>query len=342
DRAAIDGYAVRAAETVGAGDYNPLPIALADPEGRAVPPGRAALVVAGAAPPEGTDAILPFEAVQKSGLLIEILAAAAPGAGIERKGQQHRAGAILIEAGRVLRPQDLGILAALGVERLRVCRRPRIRVIIAPATPLALDRPARDANGAMLKALVARDGGTAETTSATPTRKALADAIARPGADAVLVAGRTGAGPNDEAPLALAEAGILAFHGVALRPGGSVGMGLVGTTPVILLPGDPLACLCAYDLLAGRLVRRLGGRSAALPYVAREIEIARKIVSAIGFVDCCRVRLEGGRAEPLGSADTGGLAAAVRADGFVLVPEALEGYAAGSRVTVYIYDTWTG
>ena len=111
-------------------------------------------------------------------------------------------------------------------------------------------------------------------------------------------------------------------------------MGLSGTTPVLLLPGDPLACLCAYELLAGRLIRSLGGRSPELPHPVREAEVGRKIVSAIGFVDLCRVRLVDGRVEPVGSAEFGGLASSVRADGFVVIPAPLEGICApGTRTS---------
>jgi molybdopterin molybdotransferase len=192
----------------------------------------------------------------------------------------------------------------------------------------------------MLRALVERDGGVPEAIGAgAGVRDALRRAVGAPGADLVVATGRTGTGPDDEAPLALAEAGELSVHGLALRPGGSTGMGLAGRVPVLLLPGDPLACLCAYELLAGRLVRRLGGRHPGLPHATRLAEVGRKIVSAVGLVEICQVRLVAGRVEPLGVAESGGLSAAARADGFVVVPAALEGYAPGARVTVHRYGS---
>ena len=153
----------------------------------------------------------------------------------------------------------------------------------------------------------------------------------------ILVAGRTGTGADDEAPPALAKLGELAIHGIALRPGGSTGMGLSGATPVLLLPGDPLACLCAYELLAGRLIRNLAGRSPELPHPVQMAKVGRKIVSAIGFVDLCRVRLVDGCVEPVASVEFGGLASAVRADGFLVIPAPLEGYAPGTEVKVHLY-----
>jgi molybdopterin molybdotransferase len=115
-------------------------------------------------------------------------------------------------------------------------------------------------------------------------------------------------------------------------------MGRVGETPVILLPGSPLHCLCAYDLLVGRLIRRLGGRASRLPYALRQAAVGRKIVSSIGNFELAQVRLVSGEAVPLGSAGSGGLAAAARAEGFVLIPAPLEGYRPGTPVSVYIYD----
>jgi molybdopterin molybdotransferase len=336
DCVSADGYAIRSEETVGAGNYNPLLFSIQ--EGiTPLLPASVARVAAGDALPPGADAVLPFEAVQANQGTLEVSSAIVPGAGIARKGEQVRAGNELLPASQPLRPQDLGLAASFGLTALPVVRQPRVRLVIAGAKPCAFSRPG-DANGPMLRALIARDGGVMETLcSGRSDRQAIAHAITGASADVILVAGRTGTGADDEAPLALAAAGEVAIHGIALRPGGTVGMGTAGSTPVFLLPGDPLACLCAYDLFAGRMIRRLGGRRPGLPYVAREFELVRKLVSTIGVVELCRVRLAQGKAEPLGSAEAGGLASAVRADGFVVVPAASEGYPPGARVEVYLY-----
>ena len=329
DCAGVDGYALRSSETEGASDYNPLLFTLNEPS-HPLPMAGAALVSAGTPLPCGADAVLPFDATQLKGATLEIFGAVAAGSGVERRGQQLRAGAALIETGRILRPQDAGLLASLGVKRVRVMRLPRVRLVIAGPKAFAGCTAADDANGPMLCGLIRRDGGVVEIMNAAePPCEAIGRAIAAPGADVILVAGRTGTGLDDEAPLALAKVGELAIHGVALRPGGSAGMGLTGTTPVLLLPGDPLGCLCAYELLAGRLIRGLGGRSSELPHPVQEAEVGRKIISAIGFVN--------GRVEPVGSSDFGGLASSVRADGFVVIPAPLEGYAPGTHVKVHLY-----
>lgn len=338
DRAADDGYAVRSRETIGAGAYNPISLALQAADAPLAASG-AALVNAGAPLPDGADAVLPFGAAHRAGALVEAVAAVAEGVGVERRGRELRSGAPLLDAAWELRPQDVAILAALRIARVQVVARPRVRIVLAgPKRSDVL--PHAEVNGRMLEALVARDGGEPSTTHLLPAAevaRAMARSLREPGADAILVVGRTGTGADDEAPLAVADAGELVVHGIALRPGGSAGMGRVASVPVVLLPGEPLACLCAYELLAARLIRRLGGRAPGLPHAVRQAEVTRKMVSAVGFVDVCQVRLAAGGVEPIGSAEDGGLASVVQADGFVVIPAPLEGHAPGDLVDVHLY-----
>jgi molybdopterin molybdotransferase len=332
-RAGLDGHAVRSTDVDGASAYDPVALRLQDPT-QPLGAAAAALVPAGATLPPGADAVLGFDVAQPTGGTVDVIAAVAPGAGVDRAGQQLRAGAPIAAAGRVLSPRDAALLATLGLARVGVVARPRVHVLVAGPK----EAGAADAHGPMLRALVARDGGDLDRLSLGDVTGAALALVARaPAPDLVLVTGRTGTGPDDVAAPALAEVGELALHGLALRPGGSAALGRAGTVPVVLLPGDPLACLVAYELLAGRLVRRLAGRGEGLPHPTRELEVRRKIVSAVGYVEVCQVRLVDGQVEPLGVADFGGLAAAAKADGFVIVPAPLEGYAPGTRVTVHLY-----
>lgn len=336
DLAARDGYALLSAETVGAGGYNPL---LFHIRGAESPLGAfsAVLVSAGTPLPPGADAVAPFELVRVATDIAELLGPVARGTGVILAGQEARKGAILIDTSRPLRPSDLGLISSFGIELIRVIRHPMVRLVVTGPNPSG--NPA-DANGPMLRALVARDGGLLEScTYGATKRDDIARLIARPGADVILVCGRTGTGADDEAPLALDVTGTLSIHGIALRPGGSCGMGSAGGVPVILLPGSPLACYSAYDLFAGRLIRRLGGRCSQLPYRIRKARAGRKIVSSVGDVEFCRVRFVAEEVIPIGSANAGGLASVARADGFVLVPAPLEGYAPGTLVDVYMYGS---
>ncbi len=337
DIAVMDGYALRCTETLGAGSYNPLVFCLQEDQ-RTLRPLSTVLVSSGAPMPLGADSIAPFDLVRAGSDTVELIGPVTRDAGVMHQGQEAREGMLVVGNSRPLRPSDLGLISSFGITELNVIRRPRVRLIFTGCKP-SPNCEMGDANGPMLCSLVARDGATIESSAyAISEQSVIAEMIARPGADAIVVCGRTGTGPDDVAPLALAAVGTLSFHGVAMRPGGSTGMGSVGGVPIILLPGSPGHCLCSYDMFAGRLIRGLGGRRRQLPYRGRHVTAGRKIVSSIGNVEFCQVRLVSGEAIPLGSAGSGGLVSAVRAEGFLLIPAPLEGYAPGASIDVYMYD----
>ena len=168
------------------------------------------------------------------------------------------------------------------------------------------------------------------------------DAIRDADADVILVSGGSSVGKEDHAPRAVAELGELAVHGVALRPASPTG---VGFTPgpgrgrvVFLLPGNPVSCLCAYDLFAGRVVRRLGGRGWELPYRRATLPLASKVVSAVGRVDYVRVKIENGAVVPLAVSGASVLSTTVTADGFVLIDRDRSALTPGEPVDVWAYD----
>jgi molybdopterin molybdotransferase len=345
DRASVDGFAVRADETTGASAYNPLSLRLAA-IGDTLPPNAAVLIGAGDPLPGGADAVVPLEHVERGPLgSCEIIDAVASGSGIERKGSHFAFGDTLIRAGRRLIPHDIGLLAAAGIARVQVTRRPRVSCFLVVPTAAALGAaPAsarHDASGPLLRALIERDGGAvAELREIARDCAAIRGALAAPESDVIVVAGGTGRGSDDESAAALAEAGDLAIHGVALLPGETAGLGRTDAgVPVFLLPGAPTGCLWAYELLAGRAIRCLAGRNPALPFRAREMRTARKIVSAIGTTEVCPVRFLGhDRVEPIASFAEAGLGAVARADGFVIVSEGSEGIPEAAVVTVYLHE----
>jgi molybdopterin molybdotransferase len=350
DRAAMDGYALRGGETFGAGPYNPLEFEVVGvalpgrPFAGRVEAGQAVRVMTGAPLPEGADAVLQAENAEESGGRLRVSDAVPPARHVGRRGEDIEAGAVVLRAGRVLRPQDVAVLASLGAAPVSVVRRPRVAVVVTgdellPAGSKPEGYRIVDSNSVMLEALVRRDGGLAVVPPLVPdTREAVRAALAGADADVLLVSGGSSVGQEDHAPRVLAELGELAVHGVALRPASPAGVGFLDGRPVFLLPGNPVSCLCAYDLFAGRAVRRLGGRPPELPYRSAVLPLGRKITSVAGRVDYVRVRVENGRVEPLATSGASILSSTTRADGFVLVPRDSEGHAPGERVTVYFYD----
>lgn len=327
---ASDGYALQAADTLGASDYSPLPVHL-DSAAAAVIRGSAALVSDGDLLPPGADAVLPLEGADLSAGVLEIAGSLAPGDGVIWEGEECRAGEVLLAAGRRLRVQDVARLALAGMREVPVRQRPRVCMALAGHFE-------HDADGPMLAALVNRDGGEVSAVRVTPDEAALLDTLRQADADLVLVAGGTGYAARDFAVHALQACGSVHLDGVTIHPGGGVVLGQVMTTPVVLLPGTPLACLCAYDLLAARLLRRLAGYPQVLPYRQRRLRLTRKVVSSIGRLELARMKISGDTAEPIATAEGRLLASAVQADGFLLVPEHSEGYAEDSPVDVYLYD----
>jgi molybdopterin molybdotransferase len=347
DRAAADGFAIRAEETVGASTYNPLPFRPGSASA-ALAPGRAAPVASGDPLPAGADAVVRLEHVlaEPPGA-VAVIAPVFAGSAVEGRASHVARGCTLLAGGRRLDPSDIGVLAAAGLERVPVVGRPRVRCVLPSGRAIAAGRalgPGHiyDADGPLLAALVERDGGAVvECCGAGRDREALREALRpapeAPGVDIVLVAGGTGPGTDDHAAAAVAEAGVLAVHGVALRPGETAGAGRAAGVPVFLLPGAPADCLWAYELLAGRAIRLMAGLGPGLPYAKETLRTARKIVSEVGTVEVLPVRrTASGEVEPMPSFAEAGLAAAAHADGCVLVPEASEGYPQGAAVTVYL------
>jgi molybdopterin molybdotransferase len=349
-RSAMDGYALRGDETTGASDYAPLPFRLIGESWPGSPfPGRvgskqAVRIMTGAPLPEGADAVIPAEQTFPREEIVEITDSVPPGKNVGAIGEDVREGTCVLSRGRRLRPQDVGMLAALGSARVPVIRRPRVRMLITGNELASLGQTAgtyqiHDSNSPMLHALVERDSGEMIERLALPDdRGRILEALRRPDADVILVSGGSSVGAEDHAPSLLAEFGHLDFHGLAVRPASPAGVGRFGPAWVFLLPGNPVSCLCAYDLLAGRTIRGLGGRSPHLPYILREYPLGRKIVSAVGRLDYCRVRIDQAQVIPLATSGASILSSTCRADGFVLVPEESEGHAAGTRVPVHLYD----
>ena len=349
DRAMMDGYAVLAEDTQGASPYNPLPLTVL---GTALPGepflgtmthGQAVRVMTGAPMPTGADAVLPAEVTEIDGSRLVVQGEVPPGKHIGRRGEDVSRGTKLLPAGRTLRPQDLGVLSSVGLATAAVVRRPTVRIVatgneLLAAGSLPEGHRITDANSPMLSALVARDGGVVVSGEIVPDRREdILQAIRQP-CDVLLVSGGSSVGQEDHVPTLLAEHGELAIHGIAMRPSSPTGLGLLGTTLVILLPGNPVSCLCAYDFFAGRAIRLLGGRSSDWPYRRVRLLLSRKLVSVVGRVDYARVAIADGRVEPVSVSGASVLSSTTRADGFVVIPGDSEGYPPGSEVEVFLYD----
>ncbi|GJD62886.1 molybdopterin-binding protein [Methylobacterium frigidaeris] len=301
-----DGWAVKAAGIVGASSYAPVRLAHAP-----------AWVEAGAPLPAGADALLPPEATGPDPRDIE--AEAATGEGTRAPGAELPSGARLVAAGERVSALQAFALAAAGLAQVPV-RRPRLRLLAA----------APDTLSPLLGAWIAARGAAVDSAVRPAEAGALADTLRDPGADAVVVIGGTGPGRSDASAAALARAGRLHAHGIALRPGESAGFGEAAGRPVLLLPGRPDAALAAWLALGRPLLAALAG---AGPDATHTVALTRKVVSVIGLTEVVFLHRSGAGAAPLGGAEIP-LHRLVRADAALLVPPAREGYPAGTPVEV--------
>jgi len=348
-RAMMDGYAVRATDTFGATAYTSIPLRL---EGESMPgrpvmegpaPGGAIRIMTGAPVPSDADAVLRAEDASERGDSVEVRAPAAIGRHLGRVGEDVEAGSVVLSVGRRIRPQDVGLMTAIGASEVSVHRRPLVRVIVSGdelLAPGATPDGTRivDSNSPMLQAMIERDGGVvAEVVRLLDGREPMREALGRTGADVIITAGAVSVGREDHTPGLVDELGSLLIHGVAMRPSSPTGIGRIDDRPVFLLPGNPVSCMVAYDFFAGPAIRLLGGGSAAWPYPTSRLPMAGRLVSQIGRTDFARVVIRSGAVEPLAISGASVLSSVTRADGFVIIPPGSEGYAEGTEVDVGLY-----
>src|SRR5215208_5121379 len=337
DAAAMDGVAVRAADTVGAGETTPVRLEA----------GSFEIVDTGDPIPGGFDAVVMREDVHELDGGVELRAAAAPYQHVRSIGEDVSAAELLLPTGHRLRPVDVAAAGAAGATELLVRRRPVVTVIptgdeIRPVGADLGEGELPDTNSLMLAAQAQAAGCEThrfEITPDDPEQIAAAVRAAAARSDLVIVIAGSSAGRDDHTAAVVAQVGTLAVHGVAVRPGHPVVLGVAEgapATPVLGAPGYPVSAALTFDIFAAPLLARLEGAPPPEGPVARA-RLARKLASTMGMDDWVRVRLGSVRgrlvATPL-PRGAGVLTSLVRADGLLVVPSELEGHHAGEEVTI--------
>ncbi len=343
DRAAMDGYAVRAEDTFGATGRSPSVLA-ADQDD--VAPGEAVRVHTGSAIPPGADAVVMIEQVEEVGDELEVFDAVARGENVGPVGEDVEEGQVLFEPGHQLRPSDLGLLKSVGTDRVEVYEPPTVSVVPTGEELVQRDPgPGQviETNGLTVSMLADRWGATATYRNiVTDDRAALRAAVQRDLThDVVVTTGGSSVGERDLIPEVVSELGEVLVHGVALKPGHPVALGLVEETPVVMLPGYPVACIVnAVQFLRPAL--KAAGHLPERPLPTQEATLTRKISSAPGERTFVRVQVgeEAGErvATPTRASGSGILSSVALADGWVVVPESTEGFEEGATVTVQDWE----
>jgi putative molybdopterin biosynthesis protein len=334
DAAGMDGIAVRAADTLGAGETTPVYL---DPDDYTV-------VDTGDPLPAGRDAVVMREHVHYADASAELRAAVPPYQHVRSIGEDVSTAELLLPAGHRLRAVDIAAAAAAGSTDLLVRRRPRVGVLptgdeVRPIGTEPGPGEILDTNSLMLAIQARETGCEAHCLPIEPDDPAgLAKAVRAAVADCdllIIVAGSS-AGRDDYTARIVAELGTLAVHGVAVRPGHPVVLGVIDGTPVLGAPGYPVSAALTFDIFAAPVLAELQGAAPQRRQRTRA-RLARKLASPLGMDDWVRVRLGvvGGTtvATPL-ARGAGLLSTLVRADGLLIVPAGLEGHHPGDEVDV--------
>ena len=360
-RSTVDGYAVRAADTYGASEGLPgyLTVTGAVSMGAApdvtVTAGNAVSMPTGGAIPPGADAVVMIEytAVAMPGT-IEVVRPVAPGEGVVRADEDAAEGQEIIPNGRVLRPQDLAMLAAAGVTTAAVHARPAVTIfstgdeVVPPDTKTLSPGQVRDATAPALAALIADAGavpvqGGIVSDDPGALEKALRAAL--PVSDVIIISAGSSVGTRDETANAVAALGPPGIwcHGLAIKPGkptllAECGTGLDGTPgiPVIGLPGNPRSALVVFRLIGMPLIRLVGGCTTPPPEPTARARLSRDLASATGRLDVVQVTVSGGVATPLFGVSAL-LSVLTAADGYIVITEDATGLDAGTEVEVTLY-----
>ena len=358
-RSTVDGYAVRAADTFGASEGAPAYFTLSGevlmgtrPE-RDIEPGETVRIATGGMLPPGSDAVLMVEHTDSmGGEGIEVYRPVAPGENVIWADEDIRMGAEIYMANHLLRPQDIGYLAAMGELRLNVFVPLRVGIIstgdeIAPVDVRPAPGQVRDVNSYSLYGQALLWGGEPVLYGAVRDDMSLLSEVltrACEETDMVLISGGSSVGARDHTSEAIERMGApgLLWHGLAAKPGKPTLGGIVGQKPVFGMPGHPAAALIAFDLMVAPLLK-FGSYHRIQPGAPPlRATISRSLASASGREEYFRVRLrrgEGGRwADPV-LGKSGLLKPMVEADGLIRIPLESEGIAAGAEVDVILFGT---
>ena len=340
-RAAMDGFAVRASDTLGAGSSSPVVLRL----GQRIEKGTCMRVHTGSPMPQGADAVVMLEDTISRDGTIDVYTQTHPLKNVGEIGEDVQKGELIIKRYHRLRPCDIAVLASLGIKDIEVFRKPLVTII--PTGEELVPRGGRElkegevyeTNGLMASLYVKKWGGTPKLLDiVTDDPEKIKEAIvANLNADMVIISGGTSVGRRDYVPAAVESMGTLLVHGIGMSPGKPTALGIINGKPVVCMPGYPVAGIVALYWFARPALRRLGNLPDEPDRVICAV-LAEKITSRTGYKTFARVKIENGKAIPLAVSGAGILSSVSKADGFVIIPPNIEGRSAGEEVEVVLIE----
>jgi len=356
DRATVDGFALRAADLFEASDAEPVHLRL-NPEvihcgtapGLPVAPGTATPIATGGPIPRGADAVVMIEHTEPQGDGIAVARALAPGSFISFAGSDIARGQTVLRKGTVIGAREVAMLAAVGLDRAPVWRKPRVAVLstgdelVQPGQPL---RPAGvyDSNGPVIAAALRENGCEAVHLGAIPDDPARLTAAVQSAFathDALILSGGTSKGAGDLTTKVIAGLGApgIVAHGVALKPGKPLCLAVCGGKPVVVLPGFPTSAMFTFHEMVAPALRVMAGLP---PQGTARVEatLPVRLTSELGRTEFAMVALTEGPDGPVAhpvAKGSGAVTAFAQADGFLTVPALVESLAPGTRAVVTLF-----
>jgi molybdopterin molybdotransferase len=353
DRSAVDGYAVKAKDTIGASQFKPKNFQI-NAEDKILGK-QAKQLWTGNPLPKSADAVLMLENTRKINGEIEVWTSLTPGENVSRKGEDIAKNETVIKAGTRLKPPLLGLLAALGIAEVKVFDMPKIAILATGNELVNIgDEPQKDqifeVNRMIISALCRELGiepldlGIAKDKIGEIAKK-LKRGLEK--ADAVITTGGTSVGASDLVPEAVNKTGKpgVIVHGIAMRPAMPTALAIVNGKPIIILSGNPVAAMIGFEVFARPLIFRMQGLKQEEYRPVAKAKMTSRVSTVLGRKTFVRVRVFQQReeffAEPISARGSGIISTMTKANGYVIVPENREGLEEKESVLVHLFDNIT-
>ena len=352
DNSAMDGYAVRGADVSQASARLQIvgQVAAGHISETTVGPGQTLRIMTGAPVPAGADTVVRFEDTRSDGDWVEVIRAYSTGKNVRAAGEDVYAGQMVLEPGKVLRPQEIGMLAAVGRMEATVARRPRVAIMATGDEVVPPDQPPgpgqiRDANSYTIAAQVQAFGGLplllgVARDEETLVRQGMREALEQE-SDFIITSGGVSVGDFDLVKQVLAAEGEMHFWSLNMKPGRPMAFGVVDGVPLLGLPGNPVAAMISTQLFARPALLKMQGFS-DWPHQVIQARLKEPVARKDGRRHYLRVHLieteRGYEAALTGDQGSGILNSLVQADGLAVIPEEAQRLPAGAEVAVILLD----
>ena len=356
DRAAMDGYAVKAEDTFGASPSNPKiikkigTIEIGEQTNLVLKSGEAIRISTGAVIPEGSDAVTKIEDTEIMDEEVSLYSSLVPGKNVSKKGEDIPRGTEILNSGITIKASHIALLSSLGIKQIKVKKQPKISVfavgdeLVDVGNPLPTNK-IYNSNSPMISSLVKTYGGCViRELSLKDDKEEIKNNLINSVKDSqiIIFTGGTSVGTKDFLPEILHENCQVINHGIAIRPGSPLLIGLMEQTIIFCLPGTPVAAYVCFLLIVGITIRKILGSINIDPRAKILAQISKDVpVSSLGFIHLLRVKIERQESSfiaiPVRLKGSGIISSLTQSDGIVEIPANKEGLKKGENVIVKLY-----